>query len=153
ARLELGELLAVRRERVGERMEEARALGRRSLPPGPVERRARRGNGPIHIALACELRCRERLAGRGLDELTGLRALDDLAADEEANVALDRGAHASDDIEAATRGASLVRHMAELARDLREQREPHFEPRMFPEARGRARHPAPRRSDARRHPT
>ena len=51
ARLELGELLPVRDDRVGERVQEPRALGRRRLPPRPVERGAGGLDGAVDVGL------------------------------------------------------------------------------------------------------
>ena len=72
ARLELGELLAVRLDRVGERVQEPRALVRRGLAPVAVERGAGCLDCAVDLRLARELRAAERLAGRGLDELARL---------------------------------------------------------------------------------
>ena len=83
AGLELGQLLAVRGDRVGERVQEARALVRGRLAPVAVERGAGRLDGAVDLGLAGELRGAERLAGRRLDEVAGRRALDRLAVDEE----------------------------------------------------------------------
>ena len=51
ARLELGELLPVRDDRVGERVQEPRALGRRRLAPRAVERGARGLDGAVDVLL------------------------------------------------------------------------------------------------------
>src|SRR5207237_9426100 len=50
--LELGELLAVGDDRVGEGVEEARALVGRRLAPGPVERGARGLDRAVDVWLA-----------------------------------------------------------------------------------------------------
>src|SRR5581483_10870515 len=94
-RLELRELLAVRRDRVGERMEQARALVRRRLPPGPVERGPSRFDGAVDVGLARERRAAERLAGRRLGELAQLAGggLDALAVDEEPVLVAGRDGH------------------------------------------------------------
>ncbi len=99
ARLELDQLLAVRDDRVRERVQEARALARGRLPPGPVEGGARRSDGAVDLGLAGQLGDAERLAACGLDELAGARALDRLAVDVEPELPCGRDAHDSDDIE------------------------------------------------------
>ena len=63
------------------------------LAPVPVERGACGGDGAVDLRLAGELRAAERLAGRGLDELARLRALDGLAVDEEPELASRRDRH------------------------------------------------------------
>ena len=98
------ELLAVRGERVGERVQEAGALVRGRLAPVAVERGARRLDRAVDLGLAGELRGPERLAGRRLDEIAGGRALDRLAVDEEP-VLVRRDGHGRDD--------SATRRMAE----------------------------------------
>ena len=99
AHLELGELLPVRDDRVGERVEKARALGRRRLAPRAAERGAGGLDGAVDVLLAGHRGAAEHLAGGGLDEVAKLagRGLDGLAADEEAVLALDRDAHVPDD--------------------------------------------------------
>src|SRR5207253_8701508 len=95
ARLELGQLLPVRRDRVGERVQQARALRARRLAPGPVERDARRLDRAIDVDLAGHRRAREWLAGRRLAQVPHLAGggLDELAADEEPVLALGRDSH------------------------------------------------------------
>jgi hypothetical protein len=94
-RLELGELLAVRDDRVGERVQEARALGRGRLPPGAGERRPRRLDGAVDVLLAGHRRPRERLAGRRLRQVAQLAGggLGRLAVDEEPVLAPGRDRH------------------------------------------------------------
>ncbi len=85
-RLELGELLSIGGEGVGQRMQEARALGRRRLRPGAVERGPGGIDGAVDVLLV-RLRDRgERCAGCGLGQVAGLAGsrLGRLAADEEA---------------------------------------------------------------------
>ena len=83
ARLELGQLVAVRLERVGERVQKAGALVCRGLPPVAVERGAGGLDRAVDLGLARELRGSEGLARGRLDQVAGGRALDDLAVDEE----------------------------------------------------------------------
>src|SRR5207248_11655810 len=52
ARLELRELLAVRLDRVGQRLQEPRALVRRRLSPRSVEGAARGVDGAVDVGLA-----------------------------------------------------------------------------------------------------
>ncbi len=98
SRLELGELLAVRGDRVGERVQQARALGRGRLAPRAVDRRTRGRDRAVDVGLAAHRGAREQVAGRGLAQLAHLagRRLDRLAADVEAVLALGRDCHARD---------------------------------------------------------
>ena len=57
ARLELGEVLAVGDDRVGERVQEARALGRRRLRPVARERAARGLDGAVDVLGRRDARC------------------------------------------------------------------------------------------------
>ena len=95
ARLELRELLAVRGDRVGERVQQAGALVRRRPAPRPVESRPRGLDRAVDVGLAAERDAGERLAGGGLQELTGLAGgrLDRLAVDEEAVLLARRDRH------------------------------------------------------------
>jgi len=97
ARLELGELLAVRDDGVGERVEEARALVRRRLPPRAVQGFAGRGDRAVDVLLARHRNTGERFAGRRFDELPQLARgrLGRLAADEQPELSLDRHGHRS----------------------------------------------------------
>ena len=106
ARLELRELVAVRLDRVGERVQEARALVRRGLAPVAVERGARSRDRAVDLGLAGELRRSEGLARRRLDELARLGALDGLAVDEEAELAGCGDAHEPDDTAASPSAAA-----------------------------------------------
>ena len=92
ARLELGQLLAVSDDRVGESVDEAGALVRRSLRPRALESGARGLDGPVHVCRRSHRRAPERRSGRGLLELTGFLRLDGLSLDEEA-VVLGRDRH------------------------------------------------------------
>ena len=85
ARLELRELLAVRDDRIGQRVQQAGALVRRRLPPWAVQRGARGVDCTVDVGLAGHRRAGQRLAGGRLVEVADLarRGLDDLAPDEE----------------------------------------------------------------------
>ncbi len=85
ARLELGQLGAVCLDRVGEGLEQARALGRRRATPGAVERGAGGLDRTVDVRLAGHRGPAERVAGGGLDQVPKLAGggLGDLAADEE----------------------------------------------------------------------
>ena len=102
AHLELGQLLAVGDERVGERVQQARALGRRRPAPVALERGARGLDGSVDVGLGAHRDLGQRLAGRGLDELLQLAAggLRRLAVDEEQVFALGRDRHGRDPNEA-----------------------------------------------------
>ena len=95
ARLELGELGAVRVDRVRERVQKARTLGTRRAPPVAVDRGARSLDGAVDVGLAGHCRTRERLARRRLDEIAHLagRSLGRLSADEEPVLAIGRDGH------------------------------------------------------------
>ncbi len=99
-RLELDELPAVGDDRVGERVQEPRALGRPGLPPVPVQCSARGFDRAVDVLLARQLSSGQRFAGGRLDQLPGLGALDLLSADEEAGFAFRGRAHGPDDTEA-----------------------------------------------------
>ncbi len=92
ARLELRELLAVRHDRVGERVQQPGALVRRRLAPRPVERDARGLDGAVDVRFPGHRGAGQRLAGRRLVQVANLARgrLHDLAADEEP-VLLSRG--------------------------------------------------------------
>ena len=72
ARLELGELRAVRHDRVRERVQKARALGTRRAAPVALDRSACSLDRAVDVRLARHRRPRERLARRGLDEIADL---------------------------------------------------------------------------------
>ena len=84
-RFEVGELLAVRDDRVGERVEQPGALVRRGLRPRPFERRAGGVDSAVDVDLVPHRHTRERLSARGLAELAKLAGgrLRELAGDEE----------------------------------------------------------------------
>jgi hypothetical protein len=92
ARLELDELLAVGDDRVGERMDEPRALVRRRLRPRALECAARRLDGPVDILRSGHRGAGERRSGRRLGDVADLAALDRFPSDEEA-VVLRRDRH------------------------------------------------------------
>ena len=85
ARLELGQLLAVGDERVGEGVQEARALVRRGLAPVAVEGAAGGVYRAVDVLLVRLGHAGERRAGRRLGEVAVLARgrLGELAADEE----------------------------------------------------------------------
>ena len=83
AGLELRELVPVRLERVGERVQQPRALVRGRLAPVAVERGACRLDRAVDLGLARELGRAERLSGGRLGQVAGGGALDGLAVDEE----------------------------------------------------------------------
>ena len=68
-RLELGELRAVRDDRVGQRVEEPGALGARRPPPVAVERCPRGVDGSVDVRLAGHRGAGQKLARRGLVQL------------------------------------------------------------------------------------
>ena len=68
-RLELRKLLAVRDDRVRERVEQAGALGAGRLPPRPLERLACGGDRTVDVRLAGHRGPCEQLAGRRLVQL------------------------------------------------------------------------------------
>ena len=97
ARLELGELLAVRGDRVGERMQQARALGRRASCPRPRRRRARAAATARSTSASPPIAARrEQVAGRRLAQFAHLPrcGLDGLAVDVEAVLPLGGDRHA-----------------------------------------------------------
>jgi hypothetical protein len=85
AGLELGELAAVRLDRVGEGVEQTCALVRRRAAPGAVERGAGGADGTVDVGLAGHRRPGERLAGGRLGQVADLArcGLGRLAVDEE----------------------------------------------------------------------
>ncbi len=93
--LELRQLLAVGDERVGERVQQTGALGRRRPAPVALERRARRLDCSVDVGLGAHRDLGQRLAGRGLDELPQVAAgsLRRLAVDEEQVLTLGRDRH------------------------------------------------------------
>ena len=99
ARLELGELGAVRRDRVGERVQEACALRAGRLAPVTLEGAVGCLDGTIDVSLSGHRRTCEQRAGRGLGQVpdfTG-RGLGELAADEEPVLSVGRDGHGADD--------------------------------------------------------
>ena len=108
ASLELGELGAVRDDRVGERVQEPRPLGAGRAAPVAFDRRPRGLDRPVDVRLARHRRTRERLARRRLDEVANLarRGLGALARDEEPVLAIGRdGHHAESTVRLASRPA------------------------------------------------
>ena len=84
-RLELGELLAVGLDQLGERVHEPGALRRRDLAQRALERRAGGGDGAVDVLGAGLGDGADRLAGRRVDRLEGapVGGLGALAADQE----------------------------------------------------------------------
>src|SRR5581483_8554686 len=76
ARLELGELLAVRDDRIGERVQQARALRPGRLPPRTVDRSACGVDRAVDLSLAGHGGARKGLARGGLGDVAELGALD-----------------------------------------------------------------------------
>jgi len=85
ARLELGELLAVRLDRVRERVQQTRAFGRRRLPPVAHEDGLSRLDRAVDVVLGRYGDPGKRLARRRLAELSNFSrsGLSALAVDEE----------------------------------------------------------------------
>src|SRR5205823_5751086 len=84
ARFELGELAAIGGDRVRERVQQPRALGRRRLAPVACQRGAGGVDSAVDVLLAGHGRLAERLARGGLEEVAQLagRGLRDLTVDE-----------------------------------------------------------------------
>ena len=95
ARLELGELLAVRDDRVGEGVQEPRALVRRRLAPRAVEGGARRRDRAVDVGLARHRGASEHLPRRRLVDVARLARgrLDGLSVDEETVLVARRDCH------------------------------------------------------------
>jgi hypothetical protein len=80
-------------------MQQARALRRRGLPPRSLERGPRSLDRSIDVGLAGHRHACERFPGRGLRELPSLAGcgLDELAVDEEPELALSCHRHGAED--------------------------------------------------------
>ena len=84
--LDLGELVGVGLDQVGELVHQERAAGGWELRPRPLERRGRGLDGAVHVLDPSVRHLRDRVARRRVDRLEGppLGGLHPIAADQQA---------------------------------------------------------------------